>query len=157
MRGKVVIKRPKLQLDEKYRDPLITKFINKLMWDGKKSLATRIVYSALERLSKELNQEPPAVLKSVIDTAAPLLEVRSRRVGGATYQVPVEVRPSRKFVLVARWLLEACRNASGRPMEERLYNEMKAILEKTGPVMKKREDLHKMAESNRAFAHFARY
>lgn len=157
MRGGSKIKNVKLVLDAQYRDPQITKLINKLMWDGKKSKATAIVYSALERLAKENNTDPATLLNNIVNIASPLLEVRSRRVGGATYQVPVEIKPNRKFVLVVRWILEACRKRQGKGMAEKLYEEMKAILEKTGPVMKKREDLHKMAEANRAFAHFARY
>ncbi len=157
MRGNRKIKKVALELDPKYQDPTISKFINKVMWGGKKETATNIAYDALEKLAKELDKTPPMVLQMVIDKAAPILEVKSRRVGGATYQVPLEVKPARKAVLVMRWLLEACRNVKGKPMAEALYTEMKNILEGTGTVMKKREDLHKMAEANRAFAHFARY
>lgn len=157
MRGRSKFHRPKFVLDSKYQDPLISKLVNKVMWDGKKETAERIVYEALEKLAKERRVEPPVVLREVIDKASPILEVRSRRVGGATYQVPVEVKPNRKLILVYRWLLTICRNGQGQPMAERLYKEMKDILDNTGSVMKKREDLHKMAESNRAFAHFARY
>ncbi|HUD21048.1 MAG TPA: 30S ribosomal protein S7 [Candidatus Saccharimonadales bacterium] len=157
MRGNRKIKKVALELDPKYRDPVLTKFINKLMWGGKKETAQTIVYEALERLGKETNLTAPQVLQAVIDKAAPILEVKSRRVGGATYQVPMEVKPARKTVLVMRWLLEASRGAKAKPMAEKLYLDMKAILENTGPVIKKREDLHKMAEANRAFAHFARY
>ena len=157
MRGHKNIKRPVLVLDSKYHDPLISKFVNKVMWDGKKATAEHIVYSALERVSKEAGMEPPAMLREIIEKASPIIEVKSRRVGGATYQVPMEVKPARKTVLVMRWLLEICRKQSGKPMDEFLYIEMKNILENTGLVMKKREDLHKMAEANRAFAHFARY
>lgn len=157
MRGRSKIKKPVFSIETRYNDPLVTKLINKVMWDGKKEIAKTIVYTALERLAKDQKAESPAVLRSVIEKASPILEVRSRRVGGATYQVPVEVRPSRKTILVIRWLLEAARNQKGRNMTEALYTEMKNILEDTGTVMKRREDLHKMAESNRAFAHFARY
>lgn len=157
MRGRSKIKKPALVLDPKYQDVLISKLINKVMWGGKKTTAQGIVYSALERIAEEQQTEPRTVLRDIIDKAAPILEVRSRRVGGATYQVPVEVKPSRKNVLVIRWLLEVARKQQGKSMEELLYQEMKNILENTGSVMKKREDLHKMAEANRAFAHFARY
>lgn len=157
MRGRSTIKRPKLVIDPRYQDVLISKLINKVMWNGKKSTAEQIVYGALERLAEELQTEPRSLLRDIVEKAAPILEVRSRRVGGATYQVPVEVKPARKTVLVIRWLLDACRNQQGKKMEQLLYQEMKNILENTGPVMKKREDLHKMAEANRAFAHFARY
>lgn len=157
MRGRSKIKKPALVLDPKYQDVLISKLINKVMWGGKKTTAQGIVYGALERLAGEQQTEPRTVLRDVIDKAAPILEVRSRRVGGATYQVPVEVKPSRKNVLVIRWLLEVARKQQGKSIEDLLYQEMKNILENTGSVMKKREDLHKMAEANRAFAHFARY
>lgn len=157
MRGRSKIKKPKLVLDTKYQDVLISKLINKVMWGGKKITAEQIVYGALEKLAEELKTEPKALLRDIVEKASPILEVRSRRVGGATYQVPVEVKPSRKTVLVIRWLLEVCRRQQGKPMGQLMYQEMKNILENTGPVMKKREDLHKMAEANRAFAHFARY
>jgi len=127
------------------------------MWGGKKSTAQNIVYSALEKLAQEQKAEAPAIFRDIIEKASPILEVRSRRVGGATYQVPMEVRPARKIILVIRWLLEAARNRKGTNMADALYAEMKDILADTGTVMKKREDLHKMAEANRAFAHFARY
>ncbi len=157
MRGHKTLKRPIFQLDHRYHDPLISKFINKVMLKGKKETASNIVYTALEKLAKERSSEPAIILKEIVDKAAPILEVKSRRVGGATYQVPMEVRPARKNLLVMRWILEATRGRAGKPMEARLYEEMKNILDNTGPVMKKREDLHKMAEANRAFAHFARY
>ena len=157
MRGRSHYKKPTLVLDPKYSDPTVSKFINKVMWGGKKGTAQGIVYGAMEKLAQEQNMEVPVLLRTLIDKASPILEVRSRRVGGATYQVPMEVRPSRKVVLVMRWLLEACRKQKGRAMEDKLYTEMKNILDNTGSVLKKREDLHKMAEANRAFAHFARY
>lgn len=157
MRGRNKIKKPILSIETRYNDPLVTKLINKVMWSGKKETARNIVYSALERLAKEQKVEAPAILRSVIEKASPILEVRSRRIGGATYQVPIEVRPSRKTILVLRWLLEAARNQKGQNMTDALYLELKNVIADTGTVMKKREDLHKMAESNRAFAHFARY
>jgi small subunit ribosomal protein S7 len=157
MRGRSKFKRSPLVLEEKYGDPLMSKFINKLMMGGKKQTATNIVYRALEKLAKEKSSDPVSILKDVLEKASPILEVRSRRVGGANYQVPIEVKPSRKVILVFRWLLNSARKRQGKAMDEILYEEMKAILDGTGPVMKAREDLHKMAESNRAFAHFARY
>lgn len=157
MRGNKTIKRPKFNLDPKYADPTLSKFINKVMWDGKKETAQTIVYAALERLATERNLDVPTTLRDVINAASPILEVKSRRVGGATYQVPMEVKPARKVVLVMRWLLEVCRNVKGKDMSTALYEEMRNILDNTGTVIKKREDLHKMAEANRAFAHFARY
>lgn len=157
MRGRSKIKRPPVTFDPKYRDPLITKLVNRVMWDGKRETAERLVYTALEKLAKEEGKEVPALFGEIIDKAAPILEVRSRRVGGANYQVPVEVRPTRKVILVLRWLTTAARNRKGIPMADALYAEMKDVLANTGTVMKTREDMHKMAESNRAFAHFARY
>ena len=157
MRGKVVVKRPPINLDPKYQDPTLTKLINKVMLGGKKETATTIVYTALERLAEEQKLPVGETLKLIIDKASPILEVKSRRVGGANYQVPVEVRPARKVILVMRWLIAAARGVKGKPMGVALYEEMKNILAETGTVMKKREDLHKMAEANRAFAHFARY
>lgn len=157
MRGRAKFKHPEINLDPKYADPLITKLINKVMLGGKKETAQRLVYGALEKLSQETKLDVSATLREVIEKASPILEVRSRRVGGATYQVPMEVKPARKFILVVRWLLDASRSQKGKPMEVALYEEMKNILDNTGSVMKKREDLHKMAEANRAFAHFARY
>lgn len=157
MRGRAKFKKPKLILDPKYQDPTISKLINKVMLSGKKETAQIIVYRALEKLAAEHKQTPPAILKLILDKASPILEVRSRRVGGANYQVPMEVRPARKVILVMRWLIAACRGMKNTPMSDALYQEMKNILAETGVVMKKREDLHKMAEANRAFAHFARY
>jgi len=157
MRGRSKIKHPTLVLDSKYNDPLITKLVNRVMLDGKKETAEALVYAALEQLAKETNKEVPALWREILEKAAPILEVRSRRVGGANYQVPVEVRPVRKVILVLRWIVTTARNRKGVPMSKALYEEMKNILENTGTVMKIREDMHKMAESNRAFAHFARY
>lgn len=157
MRGRRNIKRPAILLDSKYSDPLVTKFINRVMERGKKDTAERLVYAALEKLAKENSKEVPALFAEIIDKAAPILEVRSRRVGGANYQVPVEVRPTRKVILVLRWIVTTARSRKGVPMSDALYNEMKDILAGTGSVMKTREDMHKMAEANRAFAHFARY
>lgn len=157
MRGRHKIHRPIFVLDPKYRDPLVTKLINKVMGRGKKETARAIVYQTLEKLAQERQSTPEATLREIVDKASPILEVRSRRVGGSTYQVPMEVRPTRKTILVFRWLLEAARAAQGKPMNEAIHQEMKNILENTGAVIKKREDLHKMAEANRAFAHFARY
>jgi small subunit ribosomal protein S7 len=157
MRGRANIKRPKFVLEQRYQDPYVTKLINRVMLDGKKQTANTIVYGALEKLAKEQNKEVPAMFREIIEKASPILEVKSRRVGGANYQVPVEVRPSRKIILVLRWIVQTARSRKGVPMADALYNEMKAILEGTGSVMKIREDMHKMAEANRAFAHFARY
>jgi small subunit ribosomal protein S7 len=157
MRGRNNIKRPIFVVESRYNDPVISKLINKVMWNGKKATAEEIVYTALEKLAEERKSTAPVILREVLEKASPILEVRSRRVGGATYQVPMEVKPARKTVLVVRWLLEISRKQKGKDMSTAMYDEMKNILEDTGAVMKKREDLHKMAEANRAFAHFARY
>jgi small subunit ribosomal protein S7 len=157
MRGRSKFRRPKTVIESRYQDPLVSKLINKVMLGGKKVTAQTIVYGALEKLAKERQSTVPAVLREIVDKASPILEVRSRRVGGSTYQVPMEVRPTRKVILVFRWLLTAARGTKGVPMADALYQELKNILDNTGAVMKKREDLHKMAEANRAFAHFARY
>ena len=157
MRGRSTIKKPKLTLDSKYQDILISKLINKVMWEGKRSTAERIVYSALEKLALEVGSEPRALLRDIVEKGAPILAVRSRRVGGATYQVPVEVKPARKIVLVIRWLLDVCRNQQGKAMDGLLYQEAKNILDNTSSVMKKREDLHYMPQANLASADLARY
>ncbi|OGD61505.1 30S ribosomal protein S7 [Candidatus Berkelbacteria bacterium RIFCSPLOWO2_01_FULL_50_28] len=157
MRGRSSFKKPHFTLEPKYQDPMLSKLVNKVMIGGKKETAQTIVYAALEKLAAERKVEVPFLLREIVEKASPILEVRSRRVGGANYQVPMEVRPARKVILVMRWLLAAARAVKGKPMADALYNEMKNILDSTGAVMKKREDLHKMAEANRAFAHFARY
>lgn len=157
MRGRSSFRPQKIQLDERYQDPTVGKLINKVMGDGKKATATKIVYLALESLAKKRGLEAPVLLRQAIEKASPILEVRSRRVGGASYQVPMEVRPKRKVILVMRWLLTAARGTKGVPMAKALADELDNIFNNTGSVLKRRDDLHKMAEANRAFAHFARY
>ncbi|MEK7548761.1 MAG: 30S ribosomal protein S7 [Patescibacteria group bacterium] len=157
MRGRSFTPKHRLELEERYQDPGVTKLINKIMRGGKKATATKIVYTALESLAKKRGTEAPVLLRQAMEKASPILEVRSRRVGGASYQVPMEVRPNRKVILVMRWLLTAARGAKGIPMARALENELENIFNDTGSVLKHREDLHKMAEANRAFAHFARY
>jgi small subunit ribosomal protein S7 len=139
--------------DPKYHDILISKTINYLMLDGKKSVARDIVYSSLEILGKKTKQDPVEVFKIAIKNITPSVEVRSRRVGGANYQVPVEVSPKRQLSLALRWLLESSRKKKGAPMSERLASELIDAFNKTGNVIKKKEDTHRMAEANRAFAH----
>jgi len=144
--------------DAKYGSLLVSRFINYVMRCGKKAVAARIVYSALEGAAKELKvKEPEQLLEDILRKIAPIVEVRSKRVGGANYQVPIEVHEPRKTALAMRWLLEAARGAKGRPMAEKLAIEMVNVARDTGSALKKREDVHKMAEANRAFAHFARY
>lgn len=141
--------------DPIYNSKVVTKFINKVMWDGKKTLAEKIVYGAIERLNnKEEGTKGIDIFFKAIENVKPLLEVRSRRVGGATYQVPMEVRPERQQTLSIRWIVEAARNRNERTMVERLANELWDAANERGAAFKKREDTHKMAEANKAFAHY---
>ena len=143
-----------VQPDPIYQNPLVTQLINKLMVDGKKSLAERTVYLSLERISERTQGDPVVTLKKAVENTRPLLEVRSRRVGGATYQVPVEVRPHRGTTLALRWLVTYSRQRKGRDMVDRLVGEIMDASQGQGSAVKRREDLHKMAEANKAFAHY---
>jgi small subunit ribosomal protein S7 len=145
-----------LKPDSKFGSTAVTKFINYIMEQGKKSIAEEIVYSSLDEASKKLKKEPLEIFTTVISTVAPQVEVRSRRIGGANYQVPIEVREPRRTALAMRWLIEAAKSRRGMPMHQRLALEYQDILSGTGIAIKKREDTHKMAEANRAFAHFAK-
>ena len=140
--------------DAKYGDVVLSKFINNLMFQGKKSAAERIVYGALTRLEDTGRGEPVSVFHEALDNVKPQIEVRSRRVGGATYQVPVDVRPDRAQALAIRWMIEAARGRSENTMEDRLFKELLDARENRGTAIKKREDTHRMAEANRAFAHY---
>ena len=140
--------------DAKYGDRVLTKFMNNLMVDGKKSVAERIVYSALERAQSKLKREPVEIFHEALENVKPSVEVRSRRVGGATYQVPVEVRPSRRMALSMRWLITAAKNRNEHAMEERLAGELADAVNGRGTAVKKREDTHKMADANKAFSHY---
>lgn len=146
-------KRP-LAVDPVYKSMIVTQLVNRVLLDGKKSLAERIVYGALEGVREKTEQEPVAVLKRALDNVRPALEVRSRRVGGATYQVPVEVRPARATTLALRWLVDYSRQRREKTMTERLTNEILDASNGLGAAVKRREDMHKMAESNKAFAHY---
>lgn len=157
MRGGSRYKKIVLTPDPKYNSTLVAKFINYLMLKGKKELARKVVYEALEDLGRRANQQPLEAFETVIKTVSPVLEVKSRRIGGATYQVPMEIRPERKVALSMRWLINAARSRQGKRVAILLADEMHDSLQGTGTAMKKREDLHKMAEANRAFAHFARF
>ncbi len=147
---------PKRQLitDPVHGSPLVTALINKVLVDGKRSLAQSVVYDALEGAREKTGQDPLVVLKRALDNVKPALEVRSRRVGGATYQVPVEVRASRSTTLALRWLVSYARQRREKSMTERLMNELVDASNGLGAAVKKREDTHKMAESNKAFAHY---
>ena len=140
--------------DPKFGDVVVTKFMNAIMFDGKKSVAERIVYGALDQVQEKTKQEPVAVFHQALDNVAPHVEVRSRRVGGATYQVPVDVRPERRQALAIRWLIAAARNRNETTMVERLSGELLDASNNRGTAVKKREDTHKMAEANRAFSHY---
>ncbi len=146
-------KRPIIN-DPVYGAPVVTQLINKVLLDGKKSTAEAIVYGALEGVREKSGQDPVVVLKRALDNIRPALEVRSRRVGGATYQVPVDVRPVRATTLSLRWLVDFSRQRREKTMTERLMNEILDASNGLGAAVKRREDMHKMAESNKAFAHY---
>ena len=140
--------------DAKYGDRVLTKFMNNLMLDGKKSVAESIVYGALTRVESRLKRAPIEAFHEALDNVKPSVEVRSRRVGGATYQVPVEVRSERREALAIRWLITAARKRNENTMEERLAAELSDAVNNRGTAVKKREDTHKMADANKAFSHY---
>ena len=140
--------------DSKYNSVDLSRFINKLMMNGKKTVAQRIVYDALQQVDNEARRPPVEVFEQAIKNATPMLEVKSRRVGGATYQVPTEVRPERRLALAMRWIVNSARARQGRPMAERLAQELLEASRGQGAAVKRREDLYRMAEANRAFAHY---
>lgn len=154
MRKKIKIKIT-IEPDYRYGSVLAAKFVNQIMRQGKKNTARRVVYEALDLVAKKTKKESLAALEEAINNVAPLLEVRSRRVGGATYQVPREVRPERRLALAMRWLIQAARAKKGKPMAEKLAEELALAVKNEGAAIKKKEDTHRMAEANRAFAHFA--
>jgi small subunit ribosomal protein S7 len=140
--------------DARYHSVTVSRLVNKLMLDGKKSTAERVVYGALQLLEREESKPPVTVLEQALKNIIPVLEVKPRRVGGATYQVPVEVRPDRGLALAIRWLIKSTRARTGRSLAERLAAELSDAAKGQGATVKKREDTHKMAEANRAFAHY---
>ena len=144
----------KITPDPKFNSVELSRFINKIMLNGKKSVAQRIVYEALDRVEQESRQRSLEVFEQAVRNSTPMLEVRSRRVGGATYQVPTEVRPERRMALAIRWLISGARARGGRPMAERLSQELLEASRNQGSAVKRKEDLHRMAEANRAFAHY---
>jgi small subunit ribosomal protein S7 len=155
MRRKRTIKR-EVNPDPKYSSVLVTKFINNLMKGGKKSIAQDIFYTALETAAKNLKKDNPVeVLEEAVKNTSPLLEVKSRRVGGANYQVPYEVKGKRREALAIRWIISAARKKRSKSMAEKLAQELTDAFNNTGDAVKKKEDMHKVAEANRAFAHFA--
>ena len=140
--------------DAKYGDPVLTKFMNAVMLDGKKSVAERIVYGAMDKMQARTARDPVEMFHAALDNVKPTLEVRSRRVGGATYQVPVEVRPSRRLTLAIRWIIDIARKRSEKSMVDRLAAELMDAANGRGAAFKKREDTLRMAEANRAFSHY---
>lgn len=140
--------------DPKFNDKVIAKFINDLMRSGKKSVAERICYGALDIIESKLKDDPVKIFKKALNNVKPAVEVRSRRVGGATYQVPVEVRPDRRQTLASRWIILYAKERSGKNMVDKLASELLDAAENRGGAIKKREDVHKMAEANKAFSHF---
>lgn len=140
--------------DPKYGDVLVAKFISSLMWSGKRSIAESVVYGAFDALQEKKHDDPVKLFKQALENIKPVVEVRSRRVGGATYQVPIEVRSDRKLSLGLRWLITAARDRKERTMRDRIAAELFDALENKGAAVKKREDTHKMAEANKAFAHY---
>lgn len=152
-RNKYIPKREILQ-DEKYHHLMISKFINVMMKDGKKSVARKIMYTALETMNSKLGKDPVELFEKAIDNVRPLVEVKSRRVGGATYQVPIEVAESRGNALAIRWIISNARKRSEKTMAYRLAGEMVDAYNETGTSFKKKEDTHRMAEANKAFSHF---
>lgn len=142
--------------DPRYNSVVVQQFINKVMKRGKKSLAEHIVYSAMDLAAERLKKSPLEVFEQALRNASPSIEVKPKRVGGATYQVPVEVKSDRRVALAMRWILISARGRAGRPMHERLATELMDAYNNTGSTIKRKEDVHKMAESNRAFAHYGR-
>jgi small subunit ribosomal protein S7 len=146
--------RREVEADVKYNSELVARFINRLMERGKKSLATRIMYDAFDIIEERTHANPLEVFRQAVENVTPALEVRPRRVGGATYQIPVEVRPERRTSLAIRWLVQTAKSRKGKPMAEKLADELIDASRNTGATVKKKEDTHRMAEANRAFAHY---
>jgi small subunit ribosomal protein S7 len=140
--------------DPRFNDKLVTRFVNNIMWEGKKSVAFDIFYNALEKVSKQTGEEGYEIWKRALSNVTPAVEVRSRRIGGATFQIPSEVRPDRKVSLSIKWLIRYSRERNGRSMADKLANEIVAAAKGEGAAFKKKEDTHRMAEANKAFAHF---
>ena len=151
---KAQAKKLPLAPDPKFNDKLVTRFVNNLMWEGKKSGAFTIFYDALDKVAKQTNEDGYEVWKKALANVTPAVEVRSRRIGGATFQIPSEVRPDRKISLSIKWLIRYSRDRNGRSMSDKLANEIVAASKGEGSAYKKKEDTHRMAEANKAIAHF---
>ena len=141
-------------VDPKYKSTIIPKLVNSIMYDGKKTIAEKIIYEAIEKIKLKSKDEPINIFNEAINNIKPTVEVRSRRVGGATYQVPVEVKSKRSQALALRWLIEASRKRKNKSMSDKIFNEIYDAYQNKGSAIKKKEDTHRMAESNKAFAHF---
>ncbi len=151
---KAQAKKLPLAPDAKYNDKLVTRFVNNIMWEGKKSIAFEIFYDALDKVAKITNEDGYEIWKKALSNVTPGVEVRSRRIGGATFQIPSEVRPDRKVSLSIKWLIRYSRERNGRSMADKLANEIVAASKGEGGAFKKKEDTHRMAEANKAFSHF---
>ena len=150
-------RKPKLRViqpDPRYQDTMVTKFVNNLMWRGKKGVAFKLFYDAMDIIKEKTGENEHEVWKKALNNAMPQVEVRSRRIGGATFQIPTEIHPSRKISIGMKWLIRFSRERSGKGMAEKLANELIAASKGEGAAVKRKEDTHRMAESNRAFAHF---
>ncbi len=155
MRGKPAPKR-KIASDPKYHNIIVAKFINTIMRNGKKTTAQKVLYTAFDRIAEKTKGDPVVFFDNALKNVTPIVEVKSRRIGGSNYQIPTPVRIERRQALAFRWLIAAAKGGKGRPMAEKLADELMAAAKNEGAAVKKREDVHRMAEANRAFAHFAR-
>jgi len=154
--GRVTASKERLAPDPRYGSVFASKFINSMMWDGKKTAAQKIFYGALDVIREKMPDKDPAeVFTTAVENVKPNIEVRSKRVGGASYQVPMQVNRNRQQSLAIRWILMACREKKGRPMQEKLASELMAAYNREGAAMTRRENVHRMADANKAFAHFA--
>jgi small subunit ribosomal protein S7 len=150
-------RKPKLRViaaDPRYSDPIVTQFVNNLMWEGKKSVAFTIFYDALDAIKEKTGENEHNLFKKALQNAMPQVEVRSRRIGGATFQIPTEIRPKRKIAIGMKWLISFARKRSGKGMAEKLSAELLAASKGEGATIKRKEEMHRMAEANRAFAHY---
>jgi small subunit ribosomal protein S7 len=154
MSRRKVIAKKELLPDPRYGSVIVSKFITRMMLHGKKSVSTHIVYNAIEKTAQKAKEEPLAVFLKALENVKPMVEVKSRRVGGSTYQVPVEIRDNRREALAMRWIITAARDRSGKPMSDRLSDELLDAFNSTGTAFKKKEDTHRMAEANKAFSHY---
>lgn len=151
---KQAAKKIPLDPDPRYKDPVVTRFINCMMWDGKKSTSQRIFYNAMDKITKDTEEDGYEIWKKAVANVTPEVEVRSRRIGGATFQIPTEVRQDRKLSLSIKWIIKYTRERSGRSMAEKLANELIAASKGEGSSIRKKEDTHRMADANKAFAHY---